>query len=127
MRSNNRLILLRIIQTNRIAQIADIKRRDMIAISEGEVSKFAVVGDVGVDGDIVLSLWTEVDKKLGHTLLAGGVCAEGVDDPDFAGCDGGRESGGLRVPWDELDVLDAATVGYSVAQSSAGITLYILW
>ena len=122
MRSNNRLILFRIIQTNRITQIADVKRRDMVSISEGEVSKLAIVGDVGVDGDIILSLWTEVDQKFSDALLAGGVCAEGVDDPDFAGCDGCGESCGLGVTWDELDVLDTATVGDSVSQSSVGIS-----
>ena len=44
-------------------------------------------------------------------MLALGVLAERIDDPDLAGPNSGGESSGVLVAWDELDVLDTGTVG----------------
>jgi hypothetical protein len=54
---------------------------------------------------------TQVVEEFCDTLLPGAVVAEGVDDPDLAQGDGGCESGGFAVAWDELDVLDTASLG----------------
>jgi hypothetical protein len=49
-------------------------------------------GEDLLDGDGVASLWSEVVEQLDDALLAVGVFAEGVDDPDLAEVDGGGES-----------------------------------
>jgi hypothetical protein len=108
--SNNWLIFLRVIETDRVVQVADVDGSNVVTISQGEVSELAVVGDVGVDGDVILGLAAKVDEELSDTLLAGRVGAEWVDDPDFTWGDSGSKSSRLGVAWDELDILDTTTL-----------------
>lgn len=109
--SDNALVLIRVIETLDVVQVADVERSDVVAEREREVSKLAVIGDVGVDGEVVACAWAKIEEKLCDTLLTLSVLAERVDDPDLAGADGGGERGGLGVAWDELYVLDTLAVG----------------
>jgi hypothetical protein len=93
-----------------ILTIADVKSCNMVAVGQGEVSKSAIVRNVGVDGNVVLSLGAKVDEKLSNSLLTRRVCAEGVNDPDFTWGDCGCESGGLGVARDKFHVLDTLTI-----------------
>lgn len=111
MRADDGLVLIRVIQTLHVAQVADVQRRDMVGRRQRKVGEPAVLGEVGVDGDGVAGLGAKVVQQLGDALVALRVLAEGVDDPDLAEVDGGGEGGALRVARDELDVLDAAAVG----------------
>lgn len=111
MRSNNSLVRIRVVETLDVVQIADVERGDVVAQRERKVCKFTVVGDVRVDGEVVAGAGTEVEEEFGDTLFAVCVFAEGVDDPDLAGSDGGGERGAFLVAGDELDVLDAGAVG----------------
>jgi len=110
-RSDNALVEVWIVQALDVVQVADIERCDVVAESEGKVCEFSVVGDVGVYGEVVARLGAEVEKKLCNTLLALGVLAKRVDDPDLTRSDGGGEGCGLFVSRDEFDVLDAGAVG----------------
>jgi hypothetical protein len=83
-RSNDGLILVGVVEADGVIEVRNVYGGDVVAEGEGEVGKLAVVGDIGVDGDGVLCLFTEGDELLGNTLFAIGVVAEGVDDPDYA-------------------------------------------
>src|SRR5689334_9475273 len=107
--SNDWLILIWIIEALGVLEVRDIDGGNVVSEGDCEVGEFSVVGDVGVDGECVLGLLGEVDEEFSNTLLAGGVFAGWVDDPDLTGSDGGSESGGFRVSWDELDVLDTTS------------------
>lgn len=111
MRSDNALVEVRIVEALDVVQVANVERCDVVAECKREVCEFPVVGDVGVNGEVVARLGAEVEKKLCNTLLALGVLAERVDDPDLTRSDGGGEGCGLFVSRDELDVLDAGAVG----------------
>lgn len=88
MRANDGLRLFGVIQALDVAEVGNIESGDVVSKGKRKVGPFAIVGDVGVDGDGVLSLLTKVVEELGNTLLALGVLAEGVDDPDLARVDG---------------------------------------
>jgi hypothetical protein len=109
-RPDDRLILIRVIKTDWVVQVRNIDSSDVVAKCESEVSELAVIRNIGVDGKCILRLVAETDEKFCNTLAAIGVLAERVDDPDLARNDSSGESGGLRVAWDELDVLDTATL-----------------
>lgn len=85
MRSNDGLLLIRIIKTLDVIEVRDVKSSDVVAERDGEVGELSVVGDVGVDGERVLGFVTEIVEEFGDTLVALGVFAEGVNDPDLAG------------------------------------------
>jgi hypothetical protein len=121
-RSGNTLVCIWIIQSLDVVEVGDVEGGDVVAQCQGEVGEFAVVGDVGVDGEIVACARPEVEEQFGDALLALRVLAERVDDPDLARTDSGREGGGFFVAWDELDVLDASTVrdGYCVDDLARG-------
>lgn len=112
-RSNDGLLLIRVVETLDVVEVRNIKRSDVVAQGNGKVSKFTVVRDVRVNGDRLLGIGAEVVQELRDTLLAVGVLAEGVDDPDLAVLDGRGERRALLVARDELDVLDALAVGDS--------------
>lgn len=84
-RSNDGLILIGIIKTLDVIEVRDIESGDVVAEGDGEVSELSVVGDVGVNGEGVLGFVAEIVEEFGNTLVALGVFAEGVDDPDLAG------------------------------------------
>lgn len=84
MGTNDGLLLIGVVEALHIVQVGNIQRSDVVAESEGKVGVFAVVGNVRVDGDRLLGLGTELIEKLSHALLAVGVFAEGVDDPNLA-------------------------------------------
>jgi hypothetical protein len=54
----------------------------VVAERKREVRKLAVVGDVGVDGEVIACAGTKVEEELGATLRAVYGFAEGVNDPD---------------------------------------------
>lgn len=76
--------LVGVVKALDVAEVGDVEGGDVVAEGQGEVGKLAVVGNVRVDGDRLLGLGAEVVEELGDTLLAVGVLAEGVDDPDLA-------------------------------------------
>jgi hypothetical protein len=63
-----------------------------------------------LDSDSVTGLGTKIVELLNNTLLAVGILAKGVDDPDLAEVDGSSESGSFRVIGNELDILDTTTL-----------------
>ena len=63
-----------------------------------------------LDGDSVAGLGAKIVELLDDTLLAIGIFAEGVDDPDLTEMDGSSESGSFWVIGNELDVLDTTTL-----------------
>lgn len=66
-----------------------------------------------LDGDGVTSLGTEVVELLNHTLVAVGILAQRVDNPELTQVHGSGNSSGFGVTGDELDILDTATLGGS--------------
>jgi hypothetical protein len=58
-RSNDWLILVGVIKTNGVVKVRDVHSGDVVAECEGEVGEFAVVRDIGVDGNGVLCLFTK--------------------------------------------------------------------
>jgi hypothetical protein len=83
-RSDDGLVLLGVIKTLDVVEVRDVEGRDMVALCDCEVGELAVVADVRVDGDVVLGLGAQIPEELGDTLVAVGVGAEGVDDPNLA-------------------------------------------
>lgn len=49
-RSNNRLVFVGIIETNRIIQVRDIDCCNVVSKGKGEISEFTIVADIRVDG-----------------------------------------------------------------------------
>lgn len=84
-RSDDGLLLIRIIKTLDVVEVRDVESGDVVAERDGEVGELSVVGDVGVYGERVLGFVAEIPEEFGDTLVALGVFAEGVDDPDLAG------------------------------------------
>jgi hypothetical protein len=111
MRSHDALVLIRVIEALDIVQVGNVERCDVVAERERKVCELTIVGDVGVDGEIVACAGTKVEEELGATLRA--VCgfAERIDDPDLAGADSSSKCGRFLVTGDELYVLDAGAVG----------------
>jgi chlorite dismutase len=83
-RSDDGLLLIRVVETLHVGEVRDIKGSDVVSEGNGEVRETAVVRDVRVDSDGLLCLVAEVVEEFGDTLVAIGAGAEGVDDPDFA-------------------------------------------
>jgi hypothetical protein len=110
-RADDTLVLIGIVETLDVLEVGDIESGDVVAQREREVGEFSVVGDVAVDGEVVACTGAKVEEELGDTTLAAWTGAEGVDDPDLAGSDGGSERSGLWVTRDEFDVLDSSAVG----------------
>lgn len=110
MRSDDVLVLVRVVQALYVVQITDVQRCDMISEREREVCEVAVVGDVGVDGEVVARAGTKIKEKFCDALFALRILAEGVDDPDLSWSDGGSKSSGFRIVGDELDVLDPSAI-----------------
>jgi hypothetical protein len=74
------------------------------------VGKAAVVADGGVDGDNIASVGTKVVEELCNTLLAVDILAERIDYPDLTEVDSSGKSSRFVVSWDELHVLDTASL-----------------
>lgn len=77
------LILIRVIETDGVLEVRNVDSRDVVAKRQGEVSELSILGEIGVDSDRLLGLVAEVNEKLSDTLVALGVLAVRVDDPDF--------------------------------------------
>lgn len=90
MGADDGLRLVGVIQALDVADVGDVESSDVVAKSKREVCPFAVVGDVRVNGNGILGLLAKVVEQLGNTLLAVGVLAEGVDDPDLARVDSAK-------------------------------------
>lgn len=84
-RADDGLDLVGVVKALDILQVGDIKGGNVAADSDGEVGALAIRRDLGVDGSGVLGLVAEVVEELGDTLVAIGILAEGVDDPDLTG------------------------------------------
>lgn len=124
------LVLVGIIQALDVVQVGDVQGGDVVGGCEGQVEETTVLTDVGtderggvsicsmykirmgevLDSDSVTGLGTKIVELLNNTLLAVGILAKGVDDPDLAEVDGSSESGSFRVIGNELDVLDTTTL-----------------
>lgn len=100
-----------VIETLDVVKVGDVEGSDVVGGGQGEVGEAAVLGEIGVDGNGVTGLLSEVVEELNGTLLAVLVGAEGVDDPDLSKVDGGGNGSRLLVSGDELDILDTTTVG----------------
>lgn len=105
------LNFIRVVKALGVVKVGDVQGSDVVASSDGEVGKLSIVCEVGVDGRGSLGPGAKVVKQLSNTLLAVGVVAEGVDDPDLAGSNSSGKSSGLGMTRNELDVLDALAVG----------------
>ncbi len=82
--TNDGLLLVGVVEALDVVEVGDVESGDVVADSEGKIGKLSVVGNVRVDGDRLLSLGAEFVEELGDTLLAVGILAERVDDPDLA-------------------------------------------
>lgn len=82
----------------------------MIADGKREIGELAVVGDVRVDGEILTRTWAKVVEQLCDTLVAVGIFAERVDDPDLPGSDSGGECSGLGITRNKFNVLDTLSI-----------------
>jgi len=102
---------IRVVETLDVLEVGDIEGGHVVAEGNAEVREAAILGDVRVDGEGLLSLIAEVVEQLSHTLFSVGSSAEGVDNPDLAGADCGGKGGRFGVARDELNVLDAGAVG----------------
>lgn len=109
--TNGGLDHIRVVETLDVLKVGDVEGGDVVGGGQGEVGEATIGSEIGVDGNGVTGLLAEVVEKLNGTLLALGVLAEGVDDPDLSKVDGGGDSSRLLVTGDELDVLDTTTVG----------------
>lgn len=84
MGADDGLILIGVIKTLDIVEVGNIEGSDVVAESDGEVSKLSIVTDVAVDSHRLLSFDAEVVEKFGDALVSVGVFAMRVDDPDLA-------------------------------------------
>lgn len=82
-RSDNGLILLRVVEALDIVQVRNVQSSDVVSEGNCEIGELSIVGDVRVDGGRLLGFVPEVVEKFGNTLVAFGVLAEGIDDPDY--------------------------------------------
>lgn len=82
--TNNGLILIGVIQTLDVIEVGNVEGSDVVAESDGEVSKLSIVADVAVDGHGFLSFDAKVVEKLSDALVSVGVFAVRVNDPDLA-------------------------------------------
>ncbi len=87
MGSDNGLVLVRVVEALGVLEVGDVESSDVVTKGQGEVRPLAVIRDVGVDGDGLLGLVSQVVEQLGRTLLAVGVLAERVNYPDLARLD----------------------------------------
>lgn len=90
--SDDALVFIRVIETLNIIEVRNIKRSNMVADCKRKVGELAVIGYVRVDGKVFASTRAKVVKQLCDSLVAVGVFAEGVDDPDLTRANGGGES-----------------------------------
>lgn len=67
-------------------------------------------GEDVLDCDGIASFWSEVVEEFCYALLAGGVVAERINDPDLAEVNCCCESGGFWVSWDELHILNSTSL-----------------
>ena len=127
MRANDGLVFIRIVKSLWIAQIRDVHCRNVVAKSQCKVGQFAILGNVGVDGNTVLCLVSQINKQFCYALIAIGILALRIYHPDLAEGHGtkccqllfgsGKPSMDLRgksstlwVTWDEFDILNTATL-----------------
>jgi hypothetical protein len=83
--SDDGLSLIGVVEALGVAEVGDVEGGDVVSNGDGEVGELPVVGDFGVNGGGGLGLGAEIVEEFGNALLAIGVFAEGVDDPDLTG------------------------------------------
>lgn len=74
---------------------------------------FILQGSIGndlLDSDSVTGLRTEIIELFDHTLVAIGVLAQRIDDPELTQVHGSGNSSRFGVTGDELDVLNTTTL-----------------
>lgn len=84
MGTNDGLILIGVIKTLDVVEVGNIEGSDVVAESDGEVSKLSIVADVAVDGDGFSGFDAEVVEKFSDALVSVGVLAMRVNNPDLA-------------------------------------------
>lgn len=87
-RADDGLVLVGVVQALDVGEVRDVQGCDVVALGNGEVCELSVVGNVRVDGNVVLGFGAQVPEELGNALVSGGVGAEGIDDPDLAKSNG---------------------------------------
>jgi hypothetical protein len=110
-RSHDALVLVRVVEPLDVVEVRDVQSSDVVSERERKVGKLAVGCDVAVDSKVLARARPEIEEQFCDALLALGISAERVDDPDLTWSDGGRERCRFLVAGDELDVLDALAVG----------------
>src|SRR5690242_12008848 len=85
------LVFIGVIETLNIVEVRDIERSNMVADCKRKVGELAVIGYVRVDREVFASTRAKVVKQLCDSLIAVGVFAEGVDDPDLTTANGSSE------------------------------------
>jgi len=63
-----------------------------------------------LDGDGVTGLRAKVEEQFNHTLVAIGILAQRVDNPELTQVHGSGDGSGFGVSGNELDVLNTATL-----------------
>lgn len=87
MRSNDGLLLIRVVETLGVAKIRDVVGGNVVTHRDGEVGPLPVGRNLRIDGGGLLGIFAEVGQQLGRALGAVLVLAERIDDPDLAGTD----------------------------------------
>jgi hypothetical protein len=57
-RADGRLVLVRVVETLDVVQVADVEGCDVVGCCEGQVDEAAVLGDVGARDEGVSGLWS---------------------------------------------------------------------
>ncbi len=82
----------------------------MVANGKRKIGELAIVGDIRIDGKVLTRARAKVIQKFCDTLVAIGVFAERVDDPDLTRTNSCGKCSRLGVSRDELDILDALAI-----------------
>jgi hypothetical protein len=127
--SDGGLILIGVVKTLDVVQVGDVEGSNVVGGGEGDCSyllvsrvlaqviarltvcELAVGSDVRVDGHSITSLWSQVVEELSFAELAISIFPERIDDPNLAQVNSSGDGSRLLVAWDELDILNATTVG----------------
>lgn len=70
------LNLIRVVEALDVLSILDVEDSNVIGGGQAEVQVTTVLAEVGVDGNDIPGLWTEIIKKLSSTLGTIGLSAE---------------------------------------------------
>lgn len=109
-RSDDGLILVRVVKAFDILKVGDVKGSNVVSESNGEVGELSIVGDVRINGRRFFGLVAEINEKLSSALVAVLVLAEGVNNPHLTWTHGCPESSRLGMTGNELDILNTTSL-----------------